>query len=303
MLENQNINTNQKNASNSKKKRLYLLVGVLVTASIAFRLILNYNFEQTSILFVGLPALMTLLIIKYSKTPKTTFGIVFKVLTLFLLMSSILLGEGIVCILFAAPIFYGVAALIVFFYEFLKKKKKSKLNSIIILPIILISAQPFGIVSEPKTQTVETFVVVNKNTSIEAFNNSPNFMNSLPSFFKLGFPSPIGIKGTGTSIGDIREIQFKSNTKGIGTLILEVVKRNNSSIVFKPIMDDTHMNHWLTWKKMKVEVFNTNANQTKVKWTSQYQCDLGPAWYFEPLEEIAVEIMNKHLINSYFNEK
>lgn len=290
-----------KNFDNSKKRNLYLLIGVLVASSIIFRLINNYNFEQTSILFVGLPAMLSILVIKYSKTPKTAFGIVFKVITLFLLMSSILLGEGIVCILFAAPIFYGVAALIVFIYEFLKKRNKSKLNSLIVLPILIISAQPFGVFSEPEIQKVETCILINKNISLQAFNKKPDFTIGLPNFFKLGFPKPLGIKGTGIDVGNFREIQFQSKTKGLGTLFLKVISRNNSSIIFEPTKDDTHINHWVTWKKIKIETIKVNSSQTKIKWTTHYQCDLGPGWYFEPLEDMAIGLMNKYLINAYFN--
>lgn len=289
------------NPNNSKKQKLYVLVGILVVASIAFRLILDYNFEQTSILFVGLPALITLLMIKYSKTPKTAYGIVFKVITLFLLMASILFGEGLVCILFAAPIFYGVAALIVAIALYLKNKDKEKLLSIIIVPIILVLSQPFGIKVEHDIQTVETVFVIDKNVSLDSFNTTPDFLKNYPNFFKIGFPKPLGIKGSGINIGDRRDIQFKSNTKGIGTLSLEVAEKNNSIIIFKPLKDNTHIDHWLTWKKIKVELIKINPTQTKIKWTTQYQCDLGPGWYFEPLEEVAVEIMNKHLINAYFN--
>jgi len=301
LVNNEKQNMSHTNPSNSKKIKLYVLVGVLCVASIVFRLINDYHFEQTSILFVGLPALITLLMVKYSKTPKTAYGIVFKVITIFLLMSSILLGEGIVCVLFAAPIFYGVAALIVFIFQYLKKRNKSNLYTIVIIPVLLIVAQPFGVKVEPEIQTIITTVVMNKNVSIDSFNRNPDFLKNYPNLFKIGFPKPIGVKGTGTNIGDSRTIQFESSTKGISTLSLEIVDKNNSSIVFKPTKDDTHINHWLTWKEMKVDVIKMNSNQTKIKWTSQYQCDLGPSWYFEPIEKIAVEVMNKHLINAYFN--
>jgi cob(I)alamin adenosyltransferase len=28
---------------------------------------------------------------------------------------------------------------------------------------------------------------------------------------------------------------------------------------------------------------------------SEYECDLGPSWYFEPIERYAVDVMNEHL--------
>ena len=72
------------------------------------------------------------------------------------------------------------------------------------------------------------FVVINKNASIDSFNRTPDFLEDYPNFFKIGFPKPLGIKGTGTNIGDSRDIQFESSTKGIGTLSLEVIEKNNS---------------------------------------------------------------------------
>ena len=46
---------NEENSSNSKKRQLYVLVGVLIVASIVFRIIGGYHFEQTAILFIGIP--------------------------------------------------------------------------------------------------------------------------------------------------------------------------------------------------------------------------------------------------------
>ncbi len=78
---------NSEASKNTAKTKLYVIVGVLVLASLAFRWMNKYHFETTSILFVGLPAFITVLMIKYGNTPKTAYGIVFKVITLFLLMS------------------------------------------------------------------------------------------------------------------------------------------------------------------------------------------------------------------------
>ena len=70
-----------KNQTENKKRTLYGCVIALVIASFTFRILLNMRFEQTSILFVGIPALISLLLIKYSSTPKTIYGVVFKTLT------------------------------------------------------------------------------------------------------------------------------------------------------------------------------------------------------------------------------
>jgi hypothetical protein len=42
--------------------------------------------------------------------------------------------------------------------------------------------------------------------------------------------------------------------------------------------------------------------QTEVLWTTNFTCDLGPSWYFETFQTYAVDLMNAHLIQSYFTE-
>ena len=70
------------------------------------------------------------------------------------------------------------------------------------------------------------------------FNQSPNFLKHLPTFFKIGFPKPISINGTGTEIGDFRKIKFESNTKGIGTLHLKIKRKTKNSVTFKGLTFD-----------------------------------------------------------------
>ena len=284
------------------KTNFYILILALVICSVVYRLLGKYDYNHTSFLFVGIPALLAILLVKYTDSPRTAYGIVFKAITLFLLLSAILLGEGTVCILFAAPIFYAIAALIVAIYEYFKNKGKSDLSAFVIIPVVLVMAQPSQINNVPDMQSKETIVIIDNAVSISAFNKTPDFLSNYPSFFKIGFPQPMGIEGEGLNIGDKRNITFQSSTKGQGTLPLEVIEKNDNSITFKSMADYTHIGSWLTWNQMKVELIKHGTNQTMIKWTTDYQCDLGPRWYFEPLQSYAVGVMNEHLINTYFNE-
>lgn len=215
-------------------------------------------------------------------------------------MSAILFGEGLVCIIFMAPIFYGTAALLIWVINYFKNRNKSKLNIFIILPLFIIYSELHNINSETEIQVIETSIIVNGNQHIENLNQLPNFMKDFPAFFKIGFPKPILIDGKGIEIGDSRKIQFESNTKGIGTLHLRIKEKDDTSITFEIIEDNTHIHHWLTWKEIKIVVKNNENNTSEITWTTKFTCDLGPNWYFEPLEKYGVEVMNSHLINSFF---
>lgn len=300
IIENTKHNKMSENKTKNGKKTLYLIVVVLIIASFAFRLLNDWKIEQTSILFVGIPALMAVLLIKYHDTPKSAYGVVFKTITLFLLMSAILLGEGLVCIIFMAPIFYAVGGICVALVEYLKKRNKSKLNAYVLIPVLLIISQGYEINNQPKINSVETSIQVNGVKSLERFKSTPNFLKNLPNFFKIGFPEPISITGNGLNIGDIRKIEFESKTKGIGALVLKIKSKEKNTLTFEIIEDRTHINHWLTWKEIEVEIINNGNNTSTITWTTHFTCDLGPSWYFNPIESYGVEVMNRHLINSYF---
>ncbi len=199
-----------------------------------------------------------------------------------------------------APIFYAIAGLIVFITEYLKKKNKSKLNSFILIPLLFLLSQGYEINSIAKTNSIKTITKINTHSNINKINTAPNFLENFPNFFKIGFPKPIAIDGTGIDIGDYRKIKFKSNTKGIGTLHLEIIAKDKNSITFDVVNDDSHINHWLSFKKVKIEIENYDNNTSIVKWTTDFTCDLGPSWYFNPIEKYGVKVMNQHLINSFF---
>ena len=125
--------------------------------------------------------------------------------------------------------------------------------------------KPLEFFKAPKIETVTNVIELPHAASLDDFNATPDFFADYPTFFKLGFPKPITISGSGTAIGDVRNIQFESSTKGIGTLSLKVIASSDSSIVFKPISDDSHIGHWLSWKEIKVELVESGPNQTTIR--------------------------------------
>lgn len=284
----------------TSKSKLYIIVIALAIASLSYRLLSGMELKQTSLLFVGIPTLITLLLVKYSKKPNSAYGIAFLTITLFLLISGIFLGEGFVCILFMAPIFYAVTAILVWFYEFLKKKGKPKIYSFAVLPVLFLLFQPSEFVKNKPVYTIKTEKNVALDIELNLLNESPDFLENLPMFFKIGFPKPVSIEGSGLKKGDFRVIDFKSETKGIGELKLKVKEVSKNKVVFDIDSDKTHIGTWLTYKEIIVEIVEEDRVK-KVIWTTVFTCDLGPSWYFEEFEKYAVNLMNLHLINSYFD--
>lgn len=293
---NQPMKINLKN----NKYKLYILISILTLASVLFRCIDYFHFEQTSILFVGIPALLAILVVKYTNKPKSIYGVTFRVITLFLLICGIFLGEGTVCILFMAPIFYGVAALSILLYKVLKPQKKA--NSYLLFLFLMVLAQPNEIKQEGETHVIQNSIILDKTVYLDELTIPKKLDKNLPFFFeKLKFPKPVSVTTNGNQIGNTQNIQFLSTTKGVGLLSLEVVHVSKNKIVYKVAEDSTHINHWLTWKKIEIELNQLDSKNTQITWTTDFVCDLGPSWYFEPLEKYAVGKMNNYLLSSYFN--
>ncbi len=289
------------NQHKGKPNAMFIIVGVLVIASIGLRLIEGVNFEQTSILFIGIPAIMALLIVKYTGSSDSLYGLVFKTITLFLLLASIVFGEGMICILMSAPIFYGVGALVVVIFEFFKYRSNSKIKTYAAIPLLFLLSQPLDYNSKPQLNAIKKTVIVDRIVTSDVFRNSPDLNIDLPLFLTFGFPMPLDVVGSGLNVGDLRDIRFLSSTKGIGTLTLEITNRTKDVIAFKVVNDNTHIAHWLSWKTIIVNFVQLENNRTEVTWTSNFECDLGPTWYFKPIEKYAVKTMNLHLLNTYLN--
>jgi hypothetical protein len=92
--------------------RPQLVILAVSVGSVMYRLIVGARLEQTAALFVGIPAVLAILLAMMPKA-KTVKGGIMKGLTLALLLSGPILGEGFICILMASLLFYVVGFLAV----------------------------------------------------------------------------------------------------------------------------------------------------------------------------------------------
>jgi len=283
------------------KRNLIAIIAVLAIAIIAYSILQTNDVTQTSFLFVGLPALLSIAIIKFTN-PTSGYGVMFKVVTLFLLISGMFLGEGIACILFAAPIFYGVGVILVAIGNYLNKNDKNELYMWAVLPVLLVLGEAGDIYKNPKLQTVKV-VQSYKDASIENFNRQDVLKNEIPNFFKVAaFPTPTNMVGQGIEVGAKRQIDFHSQTKGLGALVLEVTESSPNKVVFKNKSDNSHIHRWLDWREVEVTL-EKQGDKTEVIWRSDYYCELEPSWYFEPLERLAVKKSSQYLLDAYFSSE
>jgi hypothetical protein len=272
--------------------RLIVLVVALTAASILYRVLTHADLTHSAAMFLGVPAVLAILLALTPKAKSLTGGVV-KGITLFLLMVAPLLGEGYLCILVAAPIFYGVGIAVALFGEaaLRRERRKSTLScvAVLLLPMCLEGVAPQW--SFPREQVVEARRVVDAPVrEVEAaLGESPNLLTPLPAWLKAGFPRPLAAYGGGLELGATRTIHF-AGAEGDppGDLVSRVGERRAHYVRMDTVSDSTKLTQWLLWQSSEVEWRAVDPQHTEVTWRVNFIRQLDPAWYFIPWERFTV---------------
>lgn len=281
----------------------------LAVGAIAYHLMHGSSLHQSVVFFIGVPAVLAVIL---SLTPKakSATGMIVKGITLALLLSGIVFAEGFVCILMAAPLFYLVGVAVGYPVDRVRRRRQSegKAYSIVGVGLLLLSVE--GAVpgtSFPRHETVRVTRNVHASAGEvrRALAGAPEFDGGLPFYLELGFPRPVGATGEGLDVGDRRRIFFgdespmdpmeqshhhsaaRTPRDGGGVLELKVVRSSPRSVVFQPTTDTTAFTHWIGWGRSIVSWRAVGADTTEVTWTFHYERRLSPSWYFGPWQRYA----------------
>lgn len=292
----------------------------LAVGAIAYHLLHGSSLHQSVVFFIGVPAVLAVIL---SLTPKakSATGVIVKGLTLALLLSGIVFAEGFVCILMAAPLFYLVGIAIGYPIDRVRRRRQSegKVYSIVGIGLVLLSVE--GAVpgtSFPKHETIRVTRNVDASVSEvrQALASTPDFNKPLPFYLKLGFPRPVGATGEGLGVGHRRTILFGNESPmepmeqphhhsaapgprdGGGVLELKVVRSSARFVVFEPTSDTTAFTHWIGWGRSIVSWRAVDPDTTEVTWTFHYERRLSPSWYFGPWQRYAATKAVGYLIDT-----
>ncbi|MDQ6710411.1 MAG: hypothetical protein M3Z11_07620 [Candidatus Dormibacteraeota bacterium] len=278
------------------------IVLALVAAVAVYGITHNQGLDQTSALFIGLPAVLA---IALTLTPraKSATGMALKALTIGLLLSAILLREGVICILLAAPLFYGVALAITIPIDRQRRRGKEEANEgrlySLVLPIALLlsleGVTPLTTLPTHGTASaVETLNATPEQVAASVA-QTPQFRRPLPLFLQLPFPHPMGSSGSGVALGDRRTVVFSINGHRFEA-VFEVVRADNHHVRFHLVSDKSPIARWFRWRDADVEWHAASGGRTLVTCSISYDRRLSPAWYFGPLEQLAAQSSADYLI-------
>lgn len=301
--EKQAIQVSKETAAPSPEGSAWPLIALILmtfAVSIMYRILVEQQLEQSSALFIGIP---TLLALGLAMTPKakSVTGIILKGVTIALLVSGIFLGEGFVCVLMAAPLFYVVAGLIGWTID--RRRAQQKGQSLVIgiafVGLLLSLEGTHDGLSFDRVETVQASRVLSLDApGVKAkLAARPRFPKALTGFLGLGFPAPGETKGHGLKVGDTRSVHFAGG-EGEGDLVMVVEEVSEGRVVFACQSDTTPIAHWLLWQRAVVTWAPAGQGKSRVTWTMHYRRSLDPAFYFKPLERYGVGCMAEYLLDS-----
>jgi hypothetical protein len=198
-------------AVSSSQWTLIALIVAFAVGGVLYRLLIRHQLGHSAAMFLGIPAVIAILLALTPKAKSLTGGIV-KGITLALLIIAPLLGEGYLCILFASPLFYLVGIAVGVLVDWSRHRRNATLScvALVLLPMSLEGVIPA--LSFNRNQTVEASSVVNAGADVVEGDLalSPNLTTGLPAALRIGFPRPLEAWGAGLEIGATRTIHFAS---------------------------------------------------------------------------------------------
>jgi hypothetical protein len=274
------------------------LITALVVGALFYRLIVDYRQGRTSLMFIGLPAVLAILLL-LAPRPKSATGSILRGISLALLVVAPLLGEGYLCILFAAPLFLGVGLCFGFAADKSRAKRSTTVTciAVLLLPMSLEGVVPWLTPDRSLQVEATANVSASQEQVAAALAQIPDVAATLPVLLRIGFPRPLSAHGAGLAVGDLRTIHF-AGAEGDppGDLVMRVTAARPGYVCFDSVSDSSKLTQWIRWRSSEVTYRPVDSTHTAVTWRISFDRQLDPFWYFTPWEKIAVHQAADYLI-------
>ena len=288
---------------------LVLLVGI---ASIAVRLLIEYEFDTTALLYISIPYAISLVlafVLPRKKNDTWWRGYADHSLSALIvfLASSIVLFEGFICVLFFLPIYFLVVSLAFAVQWIIVSRKRRRGKTVVsILPALILLSSLEG-TTDSLSVSRDNQVIVTKTVNMSA----EQILENIATPFDLRkerhwmlalFPMPHTIEAGSLNPGDVHYVHtryhrwFVTNTHD-GELHLQIVDVQPDRVRTRILHDSTFFSSYLTILGTEITLNKISAGETMIALRIDYRRKLDPAWYFHPLQEFGVARMGEFLID------
>lgn len=209
---------------------LAFLILALAASGLYHQWVKWHRLDHTAALFIGIPTVFAL-IIALSPQSKNLTGIILRGIAIALLMSAVFMKEGIICIIMASPLFFGVGVLIAGMIKLIQKMGSDKDKTMYVTGFLsfLFFLSLEGSTEElsfPRDYRISIEKVIHAPAErVRAqLARRPLFDKPLPLYFRLGFPLPVATGGEGLSVGDHRWVRLAGGQAAPGDMVLRIVE-------------------------------------------------------------------------------
>jgi hypothetical protein len=276
------------------------IIVAFAAGAFLYKLLMHERLGHSAAMFLGLPAVLAILLALAPKATTVTGGIL-KGITLALLVVAPLLGEGYLCILVASPLFYIVGIVVGLAVDRQRRKRDATLSCVVLflLPMCFEGVVPQLTFNRAQSVEVRSVVTAPANEIEGVLTHGLNVNTPLPLALRIGFPRPLGAWGDGLAVGDTRTIHF-SGAEGDppGDLVMRLTERHPGYARFETVSDQSKLTQWVQWTSSEVEWTALDQGHTIVTWRIDFMRQLDPAWYFTPWERAAVTEAAVYLIDA-----
>ena len=301
-----------------QRHRLIGFIVVMAVVNIAYRLVYATGSQRTAALFIGVP---TILAVGLALLPRSAsaIGTLLKGSTLALLIATIVLPEGLLCLLFVVPIVAFISVIVGGAIDINRhyRKRQGPTLMVISLPLVLLSLE--GVVGSPfddRASVTASVIVVASPAEVEAaLAATPAFDAPVPTFLRMGFNRPVAARGGGLEPGATRVIEFTGGTHddhplrlfGLtgersvhhhAQMDLVVADTAPGRVEFHVTKDTTMLARWAEVDRSVVSWQATDDGRTRVTWRLDYRRLLYPTAYFAPLYRFGMRQAAGYLLDA-----
>lgn len=301
------------NEQDLKKRGQLLAILVMIgVASIGIRILIQYEFDNSALLYVGIPFLISLAIAAWRPLSSNehwwhAYRDHTYIALIVFLSSSVVLFEGFVCVVFFMPIYFFVVSLGFVIGWFRNSRNNRRGNTFVSVLPLLVFATSFEGTTDTLSLERESHITVTKVAGLAP----AKIMRNIAQPFGLQkdrgwlisiFPMPYRIEAGSLQPGDVHRVYaryyrwFATNTHE-GELHLQIVDVEPNRVTTRFIYDSTFFASYLTAKGTEITLNESAPNQTEITLRIDYQRKLDPAWYFHTLQQIGVRQMAEFLID------
>jgi hypothetical protein len=282
-------------------------VVMLVAATVfgvVYRAAEHEGMVQTYAMFAGIPLLIGVLV-AYMSRPRTGIGTTLKVVTILLLAVCPLLGEGAVCIVMAAPLFYAFAVVGYYLYAAIINKitpnRRGGPMAILLVPFAMaMLTSDRNHIDNPATNTIvdEIFVAATPERVMQTIEQTNTVVPNFPVFLKLGFPLPSRLERDPNGVTRMHFDPRSEPWPGTNTIISQqTIDRTRHTITYEIQEDGTKLARWMTFRRTGFEVIACPGGSL-LRQRTTYDQRMQPGFYWNTMENFAMGQMHGYALRN-----